>query len=141
MFKELSQRKERNHTPVRSLWRTNKKQVMLAAPASIGTNGNGYIIVGGFIVGFKAAAAPVLHGAAMALFTFVAWFALNLVFGGMTTGITAWEYFGGRSLAAALLVQARAAGVWAVGPAAACATSPRARASVPPGSRRRSVLA
>ncbi|MEK6253605.1 MAG: hypothetical protein N2B05_02810 [Gemmatimonadales bacterium] len=70
--------------------------------------------VGGFIVGFKAAAAPVLHGAAMARFTFVAWFALNLVFGGMTTGISAWEYFGGRSLAAGLLVQVLAAiaGCW-----------------------------
>ena len=70
--------------------------------------------VGGFIVGFKAAAAPVLHGAAMALFTFVVWFALNLVFGGMTTGISAWEYFGGRSLAAGLLVQVLAAiaGCW-----------------------------
>ena len=68
--------------------------------------------VGGFIVGFKAAAAPVLHGAAM--FTFVAWVALNLVFGGMTTGISAWEYLGGRSLAAGLLVQVLAAiaGCW-----------------------------
>lgn len=70
---------------------------------------------GGFIVGFKAAAAPILHGAAMALFTFVAWFVLNLVFGGITTGVSAWEYFGGRSLAAALLVQmaAAVAGCWA----------------------------
>ena len=70
--------------------------------------------VGGFIVGFKAAAAPFLHGAAMALFTFVAWFGLNLVFGGLTTGATAWEYLGGRSLAAALLVQVVAAisGCW-----------------------------
>lgn len=70
--------------------------------------------VGGFIVGFKAAAAPILHGAAMALFTFVAWFALNLVFGGLTTGASAWEFFGARSLAAALLVQVLAAiaGCW-----------------------------
>lgn len=70
--------------------------------------------VGGFICGFKAAAAPILHGAAMALFTFVAWFILNLVFGGLTTGASAWEHFGGRSLAAALLVQVLAsiAGCW-----------------------------
>jgi len=69
---------------------------------------------GGFIVGFKVAAAPLLHGFAMALFTFVAWFALNLVFGGMTTGVTAWEYLSGRSLAAGLLVQIAAAiaGCW-----------------------------
>jgi hypothetical protein len=70
--------------------------------------------VGGFIVGFKSAAAPILHGAAMALFTFVAWFVLNLVFGGLTTGSSAWEFFGARSLAAALLVQmlAAIAGCW-----------------------------
>jgi hypothetical protein len=69
---------------------------------------------GGFIVGFKAAAAPVLHGAAMAMFTFVGWFAINLVFGGLTTGARAWEFFGARSLAAALLVQVAAAiaGCW-----------------------------
>jgi len=69
---------------------------------------------GGFIVGFKAAAAPLLHGFAMALFTFVAWFALNLAFGGITTGVTAWEYLSGRSLAAAFLVQVLAAiaGCW-----------------------------
>ncbi|MEK8069594.1 MFS transporter [Rhodococcoides navarretei] len=53
VFKELSERKERNHTPVRALWRTNKKQVMLAALSFIGTNGNGYIIVGGFIVAYS----------------------------------------------------------------------------------------
>jgi hypothetical protein len=70
--------------------------------------------LGGFVVGFKAAAAPILHGAAMALFTFVAWFVLNLVFGGLTTGASAWEFFGARSLAAALLVQILAAigGCW-----------------------------
>jgi hypothetical protein len=70
--------------------------------------------MGGFIVGFKAAAAPILHGAAMALFTFVAWFGLNLAFGGLTTGASAWEFFGARSLAAALLVQVLAAitGCW-----------------------------
>ncbi|AJW42077.1 major facilitator superfamily transporter [Rhodococcus sp. B7740] len=53
VFKELAERKERNHTPVRALWRTNKKQVMLAALSFIGTNGNGYIIVGGFIVAYS----------------------------------------------------------------------------------------
>lgn len=70
--------------------------------------------LGGFVVGFKAAAAPILHGAAMALFTFVAWFVLNLAFGGLTTGASAWEFFGVRSLAAALLVQVVAAigGCW-----------------------------
>lgn len=70
--------------------------------------------VGGFTTGFRVAAAPVLHGAAIALFTFVAWFVLNLVFGGLTTGSGAWELLGARSTALALLEQAVAAiaGCW-----------------------------
>lgn len=70
--------------------------------------------VGGFITGFKTAAAPILHGAAMALFTFVAWFAVNLVFGGLTTGVDAWEALSIRVAAVALLVQgvAAVAGCW-----------------------------
>ena len=91
-----------------SSWGGVAEMVALAIAVAIGW------FVGGFIIGFKAAAAPFLHGAAMALFTFVAWFVLNLVFGGLTTGATAWEYLGGRSLAAALLVQVIAAisGCW-----------------------------
>jgi len=85
-----------------------QETVVLAVAVAVGW------FVGGFIVGFKAAAAPILHGSAMALFTFVAWFVLNLVFGGLTTGTSAWEFFGARSLAAALLVQVLAAiaGCW-----------------------------
>lgn len=99
--------------------------LLLAGAGLLGPNRAGELLVltaavavgwfvGGFIVGFKAAAAPILHGAAMALFTFVAWFALNLAFGGLTTGASAWEFLGGRSLAAALLVQVLAAiaGCW-----------------------------
>ena len=71
--------------------------------------------VGGFITGFKTAAAPILHGAAMAGFTFVAWFFLNLLFGGLTTGAAAWEHLSVRTAALALLVQGAAAiaGCWA----------------------------
>ena len=71
--------------------------------------------VGGFITGFKTAAAPILHGAAMALFTFVAWFAVNLLVGGITTGIAAWEGLPTRVAAFALLIQGAAAilGCWA----------------------------
>jgi hypothetical protein len=70
--------------------------------------------IGGFLTGFKTAAAPILNGASMALFTFVAWFAINLVFGGLTTGAQAWEGITVRTAALALLVQGAAAitGCW-----------------------------
>ncbi len=70
--------------------------------------------VGGFITGLRTAAAPILHGAAMALFTFVAWFVVNLVLGGLTTGVAAWEGLSPRVAAFALLVQGAAAilGCW-----------------------------
>lgn len=71
--------------------------------------------VGGFLTGFRTAAAPILHGAAMALFTFVAWFLVNLLLGGLTTGIAAWEGIPTRVAALGLLVQgvASIAGCWA----------------------------
>jgi len=71
-------------------------------------------VVGGFITGFKTASAPILHGASMALFTFVAWFVVNLLFGGITTGASAWEALSVRVAALALLVQGAAAilGCW-----------------------------
>ncbi len=71
-------------------------------------------VVGGFITGFKTAAAPVLHGAAMALFTFVVWLGTNVVLGGVTTGVQAWEGLTGRIVALALLLQGAAAivGCW-----------------------------
>lgn len=71
-------------------------------------------IAGGFVTGFKTAAAPILHGAALALFTFLVWFVLNLAFGGLTTGAEAWERLSVRSAALALLVQGGAAvlGCW-----------------------------
>lgn len=71
--------------------------------------------VGGFLTGVKTAAAPILHGTAMALFTFVAWFGVNLVLAAITTGITAWEAVPFQVFAPGLLVQALAAvaGCWA----------------------------
>lgn len=70
--------------------------------------------IGGFLVGFRVAAAPILHGGAMALFSFVAWFLLNLTVSGFSTGLTAWEPLTVRSTALGLLVQAAAAilGAW-----------------------------
>ena len=70
--------------------------------------------IGGFLTGFRTAAAPILHGAAIALFSFVVWFLLNLTFGGITTGATAWEPLSIRSAALGLLVQGGAAilGCW-----------------------------
>ncbi len=43
------------------------------------------------------------------------WFLVNLVFGGLTTGASAWEFLGGRATALALLEQgvAAIAGCWA----------------------------
>lgn len=71
--------------------------------------------VGGFITGFKTAAAPILHGAAMAFFTFLAWFAVNLVLAAFTTGLSAWERLPMEVAGFALLVQGAAAiaGCWA----------------------------
>ncbi len=70
--------------------------------------------IGGFLTGFRTAAAPILHGSAIALFSFVGWFLLNLTFGGMTTGATAWEPLSIRVAALGLLVQGGAAivGCW-----------------------------
>lgn len=68
---------------------------------------------GGFITGFKAAAAPILHGVAIALLTFIAWFLLGLL-GGPPGGAEVSEALATRAAAGALLVQALAgtAGCW-----------------------------
>ncbi len=83
--------------------------LLVAAAVAIGW------FLGGFVACYKTAAAPILHGSAMALFTFVAWFVLNLVFGGVTTGIDAWEPVSLRGATVALLIQgvAAIAGSWA----------------------------
>lgn len=68
---------------------------------------------GGFFAGFRTAAAPILHGSAIAGTTFVVWFLSNIVVGGVTTGVSAWEPLT-RGAALALLVQGGAAilGCW-----------------------------
>ena len=70
--------------------------------------------IGGFVAGYRAAAAPILHGAAIALLSFVAWFALNLTVGGLSSGTAAWEPLTVRTTALGLLVQGGAAilGAW-----------------------------
>lgn len=70
--------------------------------------------VGGFITGVRTAAAPILHGAAIALFTFVVWFVVNLLLAAFTTGLSAWEAIPMEIVAPGLLLQALAAvaGCW-----------------------------
>lgn len=70
--------------------------------------------LGGFFTCYRTAAAPILHGSAIALFTFVAWFILNLVLGGFTTGLDAWEQINIHAATIALLIQGLAAiaGSW-----------------------------
>ncbi len=69
---------------------------------------------GGFFAGFRTAAAPILHGGAIAGTSFVVWFLSNIVLGGFTTGVSAWEPLTVRATALALLVQGGAAmlGCW-----------------------------
>lgn len=69
---------------------------------------------GGFFAGFRTAAAPILHGSAIAGTSFVVWLLTNIVLGGFTTGASAWEPLTVRAGALALLVQGGAAtlGCW-----------------------------
>jgi len=82
--------------------------LLVAASVAIGW------FLGGFFTCYRTAAAPILHGSAIALFTFVAWFILNLVLGGLTTGLDAWEQINIRGATIALLIQgvAAIAGSW-----------------------------
>nr|WP_296771186.1 MFS transporter [Rhodococcus sp. (in: high G+C Gram-positive bacteria)] len=52
VFLELAERKQRSTAPVGSLFRKHPKQVFLAAFSFVGTNGNGYMIIGGFLVAY-----------------------------------------------------------------------------------------
>ena len=82
--------------------------LLVAASVAVGW------FLGGFFTCYRTAAAPILHGSAIALFTFVAWFILNLALGGFTTGIEAWEEISFRGATIALLIQgvAAIAGSW-----------------------------
>jgi hypothetical protein len=66
----------------------------------------------GFFVGTRVAAAPVLHGLGMGLFSIVAWVLVNL-FAGEPTGQTTWRSLDAYSLAGLLVLQAVAAVVGA----------------------------
>lgn len=68
---------------------------------------------GGFFVGARTAAAPILHGVGMGLFSLLVWFVVNL-FLGEPTDQTAWSALDGESLAGLLLLQIAAAiaGAW-----------------------------
>lgn len=68
---------------------------------------------GGFIVGSQTGARPVAHGVAVAVFSLVAWFAINL-FLGEPTGETSWRSLGLATLVTLLAVQGVAAVVGAV---------------------------
>lgn len=69
---------------------------------------------GGYLVGYQVAAAPILHGVGMAVLSFVGWFALVLLVGGLTGDTGSLALIGTRSAALALLVQlgAGVAGCW-----------------------------
>ncbi|NHP12756.1 MHS family MFS transporter [Rhodococcus sp. IC4_135] len=52
VFAELKERRTESTTPIRTLFKKHPKQVVLAALSFIGTNGNGYMVIGGFIVAY-----------------------------------------------------------------------------------------
>jgi hypothetical protein len=64
--------------------------------------------VTGFFVGTRVAAAPVLHGLGMGLFSLVAWILINLLVG-EPTGVTTWRSLDAYSLAGLLVLQGVAA--------------------------------
>lgn len=66
----------------------------------------------GFIVGTRAAAAPVLHGVAIGLFSIVAWFLINVFFG-EPMGQTTWRSLEPEILTGLLVLQGVAAVVGA----------------------------
>lgn len=64
--------------------------------------------VTGFFVGTRVAAAPVLHGIAMGLFSLAAWIGVNLFFG-EPTGETTWRALDVQTIAGLIVVQGVAA--------------------------------
>lgn len=78
--------------------------------------------VGGYLTGWRAGAAPILHGVGIGLFSVVVWLLANLLLG-EPTGTTTWREIGARFAALLLLVQIASAaiGAW-VGVRAATGT-------------------
>lgn len=62
----------------------------------------------GYFVGTRVAAAPILHGVAMGLFSLVAWAGLNLL-AGEPVGVTAWDSLDAGSAFSLLSMQIAAA--------------------------------
>lgn len=54
VFEELKERKVRTRQPLSALFRTHPKKVVLASLSFVGTQANGYMVVGGFVVGYAA---------------------------------------------------------------------------------------
>lgn len=65
-------------------------------------------LVSGYFIGTRIAAAPLLNGLAMGLFSVIAWAALN-VFLGEPTGSAAWGVLGPAASASLLVLQTAAA--------------------------------
>jgi hypothetical protein len=68
----------------------------------------GGFLVAGVFVGTRIAAAPLLNGLAMGLFSVLAWLALNLVLG-EPTGASAWKALAPRTAVSLLVLQTAAA--------------------------------
>jgi hypothetical protein len=70
-------------------------------------------VAGGFSIGVRTGAAPILHGVAMGLTSLLAWFVLN-VLAGLLAGLGGWTGLSPVTTAALLLVQmvAGIAGAW-----------------------------
>ncbi|MFE3293399.1 MFS transporter [Rhodococcus sp. NPDC059234] len=56
VFAELKERKAQSATPLRELLREHPRRVVLSALSFVGTNGNGYMVIGGFIVAYASKA-------------------------------------------------------------------------------------
>src|SRR5690606_1834749 len=69
--------------------------------------------LGGFITGFRAIDAPILHGIAMGLASLIAWFLVNLIID-LLLDLAPWSALTPTTTAALLLVQmmAAVAGTW-----------------------------
>lgn len=67
---------------------------------------------GGWLVGWRTAEAPILHGVGIGLFSLVAWLLINLV--ADAAGLAGWTALSPSATAAALLLQVAAAvaGAW-----------------------------
>jgi hypothetical protein len=85
---------------------TRNEGVWIGAALLIG------FLTGGYFVGFRTRAAPILHGVGIGLFSLVVWFLANLI-PGEATGWTAWRVLPTAQALALIGLQAVAASVGA----------------------------